>query len=162
SFLPELSAAEDDNEEVKKIIEAYNALKEKVEEVIESMMDEIFNPLSSVITSSEDPLWGDYVRCQLAVNVLGGVLETVEKTVEGVVASLQKEELETIDISRKEEVEALFEDVAASVVVSVVSGTLSSIIPPLAVYNNITSQYGEVLGMKPLTELLSAMSEELK
>ena len=162
AFLPEISTEEDEKEEIKELIEVYNELRESVRKAIDSIVDYVFSPLSSIITSESVPLWGDAVRCQLAVDVLGGILDVAERIVVGISDSLTEERIQKVDLSDEASVEEFFTDVASRTVINAVSGTLESAVPPFAVYNNIASRYGDVLDLKPLTDILKLLEGDAK
>lgn len=164
SFLPEISLGEDAGKEMKELSDYYNSFRDSANEVLAEKIGEIFDPLETILSSSHEPTWGDYVRCQLTINMLGGVLEAVEKTVDGIARTFPEEELMALDIDMADEndVKAFLEKAASSVVLSVITGTVSSVVSPLAVYNNIVSVYGEVLDLLPLTGLFTSLVGEIQ
>ena len=91
-FLPEFPpATEESSKEYKEILEYYNSFKGDVSSYCDKVISGLFNPLLNLLSSSETPTWGEYIKCQLMINLLSGVLEGMERTVEEVFEVLSSE-----------------------------------------------------------------------
>ena len=69
-IIPEFKHEEGESEEEKALIDAFISLKENISGLIDGSITIIFSPLYSILGSSKNPTWGDYVRCILAVDLL--------------------------------------------------------------------------------------------
>lgn len=166
-FFPVFTIDEDTDDVTKEIIEAYNSLKYSVKDYSDKFIEEIFKPLVSILSSSQNPTWGEYVRCQLMVNLLSGVLESMESTVDGVMAVLFSNEMKEFvyNLGSEEEKEELLnnlQEVGVSALLEIANSVVSAVLSPLAIYNSISYSYGEDIGLMPVTEILNKIMGEAK
>ena len=78
NIIPYFEHNEGESEEEKALIDAFNSFRETISELIKETIEIVFSPLYSILDPSSDPTWGDYVRCILAVDLLGGTMEGIE------------------------------------------------------------------------------------
>lgn len=164
-FLPDFSITEDTDETIKPIIEYYDSIKKNISDYCDDMVSALFDPLTDLLSSSDTPTWGEYVKCQLMINVFSGVLESMDTIVDGVMNALTSEELidAVFDLSKKEAQDNLSSklmNVGVSALLDIANGVVSSVISPLAVYNSISYSYGEDIGLMPLTDIINQMLGE--
>lgn len=147
-IIPDFEHKEGESEEEKALIDAFNSLKETL---IEDTIGLVFSPLYSILDPTADPTWGDYVRCILAVDLLGGAMECIE----GLVDAVDESEVLSIDLSdSKDEIEKKLFDRGAEALTTGLRRIVSSLLSPLAVYNNIAYSYGDAIGMKSCDKLI--------
>lgn len=150
-IIPEFKHEEGESEEEKALIDAFNSFKETISEIIEDTIELVFSPLYSILDSPADPTWGDYVRCILAVDLLGGTMEGIEGLVDAVVES----EVLSMDLSAStEEIEDMLIERGAEALTTGLRRIVSSLLSPLAVYNNIAYSYGDAIGMVSCDKLI--------
>lgn len=154
-IIPEFKHEEGESEEEKALIDAFNSFKETISEIIEDTIELVFSPLYSILDSPADPTWGDYVRCILAVDLLGGTMEGIEGLVDAVVES----EVLSMDLSAStEEIENMLIERGAEALTTGLRRIVSSLLSPLAVYNNIAYSYGDAIGMKSCDKLIEKIA----
>lgn len=164
-FLPDFSITEDTDETIKPIIEYYDSIKKNISDYCKYMVSAMFDPLTDLLASSDAPTWGEYVKCQLMINVFSGVLGSMDAIVDGVMNTLTSEEFTdaVFDLSEKEAQENLSSKlmkVGVSALLDIANGVVSSVISPLAVYNSISYSYGEDIGLMPITDIINQMLGE--
>ncbi|MGN1177683.1 MAG: hypothetical protein ACI4SI_01430, partial [Candidatus Ornithospirochaeta sp.] len=161
--LPEFPpATEESSKEYKEILEYYNSFKGDVSSYCEKVIRGLFDPLFKLLSSSETPTWGEYIKCQLMINLLSGVLEGMERTVEEVFEVLSSEEMMDVvfNLGNKEEIEELqnkLMEVGIDSLLDAVNSLVSSVLPPLAVYNSISYKYGNDIDLMSLSQLLEKL-----
>lgn len=154
-IIPEFKHEEGESEEEKALIDAFNSFKETISEIIEDTIELVFSPLYSILDSPADPTWGDYVRCILAVDLLGGTMEGIEGLVDAVVES----EVLSMDLSAStEEIEDMLIERGAEALTTGLRRIVSSLLSPLAVYNNIAYSYGDAIGMVSCDKLIEKIT----
>lgn len=158
NFLPEFPVEEDTDETIKEIIETYNSIKDGINNSCTEFIKKMFDPLFDILSSSEDPTWGEYVKCQLMVNLLSGVLEGMENTVNGVMNVLSSEEMGEVlynlgnEDDNNELNEKLYE-VGVSALLEIASGVVSSVLSPIAIYNSVSYNYGKDIGLMSISDI---------
>ena len=165
-FLPEFDA-ESADEDTKEIIKYYNSLRDSISKYCDDFISGLFDPLLSILSTSSNPTWGEYIKCQLMINLFSGVLEGMEKTVSEAVSLLSSEELndyvfnldETAD---KKELEENLEKVGVVALLNIVNGVVSSVLSPIAVYNSISYSYGKDIGLMSVSDIMSQLMGENK
>ena len=163
-FLPTFEKTEDTSEFIASLIDYYDSVKDSIRKGTQSLLDDVFQPLLSLLSTSETPTWGEYVKCQLSINLIGGVFEGMDRTVEGVARILTEANLEEkiFNLETEEDSEELMNalyGVGIEALLEVSSGVISSVLSPVAVYNSISHNYGEVINMKSITDLFSTVGE---
>ena len=165
-FLPvfDVDSADEKTEE---IIKYYNSLRDSISQYCDDIISGLFNPLLNILSTSSTPTWGEYIKCQLMINLFSGVLEGMEKTVSEAVSLLSSEELndyvfnldETAD---KKELEENLEKVGVVALLNIVDGVVSSVLSPIAVYNSISYSYGKDIGLMSVSDIMSQLMGENK
>ena len=146
-IIPDFEHKEGESEEEKALLDAFNFLKK----IIEDTIGLVFSPLYSILGSQKNPTWGDYVRCILAVDLLGGTMECIE----GLVDAVDESEVLSIDLSdSKDEIEKKLFDRGAEALNTGLRRIVSSLLSPLAVYNNIAYSYGDAIRMESCDKLI--------
>lgn len=146
-IIPDFEHKEGESEEEKALLDAFNFLKK----IIEDTIGLVFSPLYSILDSPKNPTWGDYVRCILAVDLLGGTMECIE----GLVDAVDESEVLSIDLSdSKDEIEKKLFDRGAEALTTGLRRIVSSLLSPLAVYNNIAYSYGDAIRMESCDKLI--------
>ena len=154
-IIPEFKHEEGESEEEKALIDAFNSFKETISEIIEDTIELVFSPLYSILDSPKNPTWGDYVRCILAVDLLGGTMEGIE----GLVVAVDESEVLSIDLSASQkEIEDMLSKRGAEALTTGLRRIVSSLLSPLAVYNNIAYSYGDAIGMESCDKLIGKIT----
>ena len=132
-----------------------STLKETISGLIDDTIELVFSPLYFILDSSSDPTWGDYVRCILAVDLLGGTMEGIE----GLVDAVDESEVLSIDLSASQkEIEDMLSKRGAEALTTGLRRIVSSLLSPLAVYNNIAYSYGNAIGMESCDKLIGKIT----
>ena len=165
-FLPEFDADSTD-EKTKEIVNYYNSLRKSISKCCEGFISGLFDPLLSILSTSSNPTWGEYIKCQLMINLLSGVLEGMEKIVSEALSLLSSEELKdyVFNLDETEDSEALEEklkNVGVSSLMNIADGVVSSILSPIAVYNSISYSYGEEIGLMTVADIIVQVTEGSK
>ena len=147
-IIPKFEHREGESEEEKALIDAFISLRATL---IEDTIVLVFSPLDSILDPTKNPTWGDYVRCILAVDLLGGTMEGIE----GLVVAVDESEVLSIDLSASTKViEKMLYERGAEALTTGLRRIVSSLLSPLAVYNNIAYSYGDAIGMKSCDKLI--------
>ena len=152
-IIPDFEHKEGESEEEKALLDAFNFLKK----IIEDTIGLVFSPLYSILGSSTDPTWGDYVRCILAVDLLGGTMEGIE----GLVVAVDESEVLSIDLSApksEDEIKDMLSKRGAEALTTGLRRIVSSLLSPLAVYNNIAYSYGDAIRMESCDKLIEKIA----
>ena len=153
-IIPKFEHREGESEEEKALIDAFISLRATL---IEDTIVLVFSPLDSILDPTKNPTWGDYVRCILAVDLLGGTMEGIEGLVDAVVES----EVLSMDLSDPESKDDIYDmlfDRGAEALTTGLRRIVSSLLSPLAVYNNIAYSYGDAIGMKSCDKLIERIA----
>ena len=153
-IIPKFEHREGESEEEKALIDAFISLRATL---IEDTIVLVFSPLDSILDPTKNPTWGDYVRCILAVDLLGGTMEGIEGLVDAVVES----EVLSMDLSDPESKDDIYDmlfDRGAEALTTGLRRIVSSLLSPLAVYNNIAYSYGDAIGMESCDKLIEKIT----
>ena len=153
-IIPKFEHREGESEEEKALIDAFISLRATL---IEDTIVLVFSPLDSILDPTKNPTWGDYVRCILAVDLLGGTMEGIEGLVDAVVES----EVLSMDLSDPESKDDIYDmlfDRGAEALTTGLRRIVSSLLSPLAVYNNIAYSYGNAIGMESCDKLIGKIT----
>ena len=154
-IIPEFKHEEGESEEEKALIDAFNSFRKTISELIKETIEIVFSPLYSILGSTKNPTWGDYVRCILAVDLLGGTMEGIE----GLVGAVDESEVLSMDLSAStEKIKETLYDRGAEALTTGLRRIVSSLLSPLAVYNNIAYSYGDAIGMKSCDKLIEKIA----
>ena len=156
-IIPDFEHKEGESEEEKALIDAFISLKETISGLIDDTIELVFSPLYFILDSSSDPTWGDYVRCILAVDLLGGTMEGIE----GLVDAVDESEVLSMDLSDPESKDDIYDmlfDRGAEALTTGLRRIVSSLLSPLAVYNNIAYSYGDAIGMESCDKLIGKIT----
>ena len=149
---PDFEHKEGESEEEKALIDAFISLRATL---IEDTIVLVFSPLDSILDPTKNPTWGDYVRCILAVDLLGGTMEGIE----GLVVAVDESEVLSIDLSASQkEIEDMLSKRGAEALTTGLRRIVSSLLSPLAVYNNIAYSYGDAIGMESCDKLIEKIA----
>ena len=161
-FLPEFDADSVD-EKTKEIINYYNSLRKSISRYCDDFISGLFDPLLSILSTSSTPTWGEYIKCQLMINLFSGVLEGMEKIVSEAVSLLSSEELKdyVFDLD-SEALEENLKKVGVASLMNIVDGVVSSVLSPIAVYNSISYSYGKDIGLMSVSDIMSQLMGENK
>ena len=153
-IIPKFEHREGESEEEKALIDAFISLRATL---IEDTIVLVFSPLDSILDPTKNPTWGDYVRCILAVDLLGGTMEGIE----GLVDAVDESEVLSIDLSApksEDEIKDMLSKRGAEALTTGLRRIVSSLLSPLAVYNNIAYSYGDAIHMESCDKLIERIA----
>ena len=154
-IIPDFEHKEGESEEEKALIDAFISLRDNIKTLINETIELVFSPLYSILGSQKNPTWGDYVRCILAVDLLGGTMEGIE----GLVVAVDESEVLSIDLSASQkEIEDMLSKRGAEALTTGLRRIVSSLLSPLAVYNNIAYGYGDAIRMESCDKLIEKIA----
>ena len=156
-IIPDFEHKEGESEEEKALIDAFISLRDNIKTLINETIELVFSPLYSILGSPKNPTWGDYVRCILAVDLLGGTMEGIE----GLVDAVDESEVLSIDPSAsksEDEIKDMLSKRGAEALTTGLRRIVSSLLSPLAVYNNIAYSYGNAIGMESCDKLIERIA----
>ena len=154
-IIPDFEHKEGESEEEKALIDAFISLRDNIKTLINETIELVFSPLYSILGSTKNPTWGDYVRCILAVDLLGGTMEGIE----GLVDAVDESEVLSIDLSASQkEIEDMLSKRGAEALTTGLRRIVSSLLSPLAVYNNIAYGYGDAIRMESCDKLIEKIA----
>ena len=154
-IIPDFEHKEGESEEEKALIDAFISLRDNIKTLINETIELVFSPLYSILGSQKNPTWGDYVRCILAVDLLGGTMEGIE----GLVGAVDESEVLSMDLSAStEKIKETLYDRGAEALTTGLRRIVSSLLSPLAVYNNIAYSYGDAIRMESCDKLIEKIA----
>ena len=156
-IIPDFEHKEGESEEEKALIDAFISLRDNIKTLINETIELVFSPLYSILGSQKNPTWGDYVRCILAVDLLGGTMEGIE----GLVDAVDESEVLSIDLSApksEDEIKDMLSKRGAEALTTGLRRIVSSLLSPLAVYNNIAYGYGDAIRMESCDKLIEKIA----
>lgn len=156
-IIPDFEHKEGESEEEKALIDAFISLRDNIKTLINETIELVFSPLYSILGSTKNPTWGDYVRCILAVDLLGGTMEGIE----GLVVAVDESEVLSIDLSApksEDEIKDMLSKRGAEALTTGLRRIVSSLLSPLAVYNNIAYSYGDAIRMESCDKLIEKIA----
>ena len=156
-IIPDFEHKEGESEEEKALIDAFISLRDNIKTLINETIELVFSPLYSILGSQKNPTWGDYVRCILAVDLLGGTMEGIE----GLVDAVDESEVLSIDLSApksEDEIKDMLSKRGAEALTTGLRRIVSSLLSPLAVYNNIAYSYGDAIRMESCDKLIEKIA----
>ena len=156
-IIPDFEHKEGESEEEKALIDAFISLRDNIKTLINETIELVFSPIYSILGSQKNPTWGDYVRCILAVDLLGGTMEGIE----GLVDAVDESEVLSIDLSApksEDEIKDMLSKRGAEALTTGLRRIVSSLLSPLAVYNNIAYGYGDAIRMESCDKLIEKIA----
>ena len=147
----------------KKLREQYNKLVESINTLLDEAAEKLFNPIINML-NSESLTNGDLIRCQLTVNLLDGLISSINDICVYVVKQTSSISFENIDISNitstqldqmVAEIERKLEE-TAKVSISVL---LRHLLSPIACLDRITFNNEDEVGLPSFDTIYTLLSE---
>ena len=147
----------------KKLREQYNNLVDSINKLLDEAAEKLFNPIIDML-DSESLTNGDLIRCQLTVNLIDGLISSINDICVYVVKQTSSISFENIDISNitstqldqmVAEIERELEE-TAKVSISVL---LRHLLSPIACLDRITFNNEDEVGLPSFDTIYTLLSE---
>lgn len=163
ALLPEASLEGELSDSEKNLREQYNRLVESINTLLDEAAEKLFNPIINML-NNETITNGDLIRCQLTVNLLDGLISSINDICVYVVEQTSSISFENIDISNitstqleqmKGEIERELEETAK---VSI-SALLRHLLSPIACLDRIAFNNEDEVGLPSFDTIYTLLSE---
>lgn len=163
ALLPIASLDSELSDSEKKLREQYNKLVESINTLLDEAAEKLFNPIINML-NSESLTNGDLIRCQLTVNLIDGLISSINDICVYVVEQTSSISFENIDISNitstqldqmVAEIERELEE-TAKVSISVL---LRHLLSPIACLDRITFNNEDEVGLPSFDTIFTLLSE---
>ena len=162
-LLPIASLEGELSDSEKKLREQYNKLVDSINKLLDEAAEKLFNPIIDML-DSDSLTNGDLIRCQLTVNLLDGLISSINDICVYVVEQTSSISFENIDISNitstqldqmVAEIERELEE-TAKVSISVL---LRHLLSPIACLDRITFNNEDEVGLPSFDTIYTLLSE---
>ena len=162
-LLPIASLEGELSDSEKNLREQYNKLVESINTLLDEAAEKLFNPIIDML-DSDSLTNGDLIRCQLTVNLLDGLISSINDICVYVVEQTSSISFENIDISNitstqldqmVAEIERELEE-TAKVSISVI---LRHLLSPIACLDRITFNNEDEVGLPSFDTIYTLLSE---
>ncbi|MDY5057731.1 MAG: hypothetical protein SPE84_10275, partial [Bullifex sp.] len=158
SCLPEMDISPDASDAEKEFGQFWNDLVGKVKAYVESQIEGFFNPVISFL-SADTLTNADYITCQLTVNLVDGLLSSIEDVFTAASAELSNSR--SIDLKTVEgrtEIGNTIQKAGVSVAMDAVSSVCHNLLTTVACMDQITNIYGHEVRLPSISTLLEAIT----
>ena len=162
-LLPIASLEGELSDSEKNLREQYNKLVDSINKLLDEAAEKLFNPIINML-NSESLTNGDLIRCQLTVNLIDGLISSINDICVYVVKQTSSISFENIDISNitstqldqmVAEIERELEE-TAKVSISVL---LRHLLSPIACLDRITFNNEDEVGLPSFDTIYTLLSE---
>ena len=162
-LLPIASLEGELSDSEKNLREQYNKLVDSINKLLDEAAEKLFNPIINML-NSESLTNGDLIRCQLTVNLIDGLISSINDICVYVVKQTSSISFENIDISNittaqldqmVAEIERKLEE-TAKVSISVL---LRHLLSPIACLDRITFNNEDEVGLPSFDTIYTLLSE---
>lgn len=163
ALLPKVEIGEDLSESEKIVREQYNAIVDAINELSQEVVITLFDPIISML-SSDNLTNGDLIKCQLTVNLIDGLLTSINDICTYVIDSTSIN-LEKVDIKNQESVEYLANAVQEELTKTskvAISKIVNSLLSPIACLDRISFENEELIGLPSFGSLYKLIMESEK
>ena len=158
SCLPKMDIYPDASDAEKEFGQFWNDLVGKVKAYVESQIEDFFNPVISFL-SADTLTNADYITCQLTVNLVDGLLSSIEDVFTAASAELSNSR--SIDLKTVEgrtEIGNTIQKAGVSVAMDAVSSVCHNLLTTVACMDQITNIYGHEVRLPSISTLLEAIT----
>ena len=158
SCLPKMEISPDASDAEKEFGQFWNDLVGKVKTYVDSQIEDFFNPVISFL-SADTLTNADYITCQLTVNLVDGLLSSIEDVFTAASAELSNSR--SIDLKTVEgrtEIGNTIQKAGASVAMDAVSSVCHNLLTTVACMDQITNIYGHEVRLPSISTLLEAIT----
>ena len=158
SCLPKMDISPDASDAEKEFGQFWNDLVGKVKTYVDSQIEDFFNPVISFL-SADTLTNADYITCQLTVNLVDGLLSSIEDVFTAASAELSNSR--SIDLKTVEgrtEIGNTIQKAGASVAMDAVSSVCHNLLTTVACMDQITNIYGHEVRLPSISTLLEAIT----
>ena len=158
SCLPEMDISPDASDAEKEFGQFWNDLVVEVKKYVESQIQDFFNPVRAFL-SADTLTNADYITCQLTVNLVDGLLSSIEDVFTAASAELSNSR--SIDLKTVEgrtEIGNTIQKAGVSVAMDAVSSVCHNLLTTVACMDQITNIYGHEVRLPSISTLLEAIT----
>ena len=158
SCLPEMDISPDASDAEKEFGQFWNDLVFEVKKYVKSQIQDFFNPVISFL-SADTLTNADYITCQLTVNLVDGLLSSIEDVFTAASAELSNSR--SIDLKTVEgrtEIGNTIQKAGVSVAMDAVSSVCHNLLTTVACMDQITNIYGHEVRLPSISTLLEAIT----
>ncbi|MGN0906883.1 MAG: hypothetical protein ACI4NM_07030 [Bullifex sp.] len=155
--LPEIEIGEDAGEEEKSFAELYNTIVTEVSGWVEREMNNLLSPVTSFLTK-ETLTNGDYIACQLTVNLVDGLLASIEDVFTSALDISSNSR--SVDITTSEGQNAVKDAVkkaGSELAKDAVSSVCHNLLTPIACMDQIANVYQTEVKLPSIASLLNLL-----
>ena len=163
ALLPKVEIGEDLSESEKIVREQYNAIVDAINELSQEGVITLFDPIISML-SSDNLTNGDLIKCQLTVNLIDGLLTSINDICTYVIDSTSIN-LEKVDIKNQESVEYLANAVQEELTKPskvAISKIVNSLLSQMACLVKIGFENEELIGLPSFGSIYKLIMESEK
>lgn len=156
SCLPEMDISPDASDAEKEFGQFWNNLVVEVKEYVKSPINNFFAPVTAFL-DSETLTNADYITCQLTVNLVDGLLSSIEDVF--TTASDELSKSRTFDLKdNMTDIENTIKKAGVSVAMDAVSSVCHNLLTTVACMDQITNIYGHEVRLPSISTLLEAIT----
>ena len=158
SCLPKMDISPDASDAEKEFGQFWNDLVFEVKKYVKSQIQDFFNPVISFL-SADTLTNADYITCQLTVNLVDGLLSSIEDVFTAASAELSNSR--SIDLKTVEgrtEIGNTIQKAGVSVAMDAVSSVCHNLLTTVACMDQITNIYGHEVRLPSISTLLEAIT----
>lgn len=158
SCLPAMDISPDASDAEKEFGQFWNDLVFEVKKYVKSQIQDFFNPVISFL-SADTLTNADYITCQLTVNLVDGLLSSIEDVFTAASAELSNSR--SIDLKTVEgrtEIGNTIQKAGVSVAMDAVSSVCHNLLTTVACMDQITNIYGHEVRLPSISTLLEAIT----
>ena len=163
NLLPKVEIGDDLSESEKSAREQYNEIVDAIHTLIADFISSCFNPIISML-DSDNLTNGDLIKCQLTVNLLDGLLTSVNDICKFVI-NTSSLKIENIRINQPSDIENLATGVKNELTKTskyAISSTVNNLLSPIACLDRITFNNESLVGLPSFNSLLNFFVENKK
>lgn len=163
ALLPIASLDGELSDSEKKLREQYNKLVDSINKLLDEAAVKLFDPIINML-NGESLTNGDLIRCQLTVNLLNGLISSINDICVYVVEQTSSISFENIDISNIESadfeqlVDSIKNQLEETAKVSI-SALLRHLLSPIACLDRITFNNEDEVGLPSFDTIYTLLSE---
>ena len=164
-LLPKVNIDEDLSEAEKSVREQYNSIVDSINVLSEDLVKTLFEPIIGML-SSDNLTNGDLIKCQLTVNVIDGLLSSINDictyVIDSTFSNLKREK---IDINNKDDVVKLasaIKDELTKTAKVAITKIVDNLLSPIACLDRISFSNEELIGLPSFDSLYNLIKENTK
>ena len=158
SCLPKMDISPDASDAEKEFGQFWNDIVGEVKEYLESPINDFFAPVTAFL-SADTLTNADYITCQLTVNLVDGLLSSIEDVFTTASDELSKSrKFDLKSEAGRTEIGNTIQKAGASVAMDAVSSVCHNLLTTVACMDQITNIYGHEVRLPSISTLLEAIT----